>query len=152
VRRGGPTLKRPLLPARVLSPPLRPGIGNRLVVHPPGFREEVENPRARGVPVRRKLGVSDHAHVIFPYHLEEERLSELAGNGQAIGTTGRGIGPCYQDKVGRQCGIRVGDLLDAAGLRERLRFVVPRKASVLQALTDETETVRWFDPEALCDE
>jgi adenylosuccinate synthase len=112
----------------------------------------VERLRAAGIAIGDNLVISDHAHVIFPYHLEEERLSELGADSQAIGTTGRGIGPCYQDKVGRQCGIRVGDLLDAETLRERLRFIVPRKASLLQALAHEAQTIRWFDPGALCDE
>src|SRR5436190_23405938 len=117
----GQTFKLSLLPTGVLRPHVRSVVGNGVVVYLPRFIEEVASLRAAGVSVGDNLVVSDHAHVIFPYHLEEERLSEIAGNGQAIGTTGRGIGPCYQDKVGRQCGIRVGDLLDAAGLRERLR-------------------------------
>src|SRR6516225_10683863 len=125
--RGGQTFKLSLLPTGVLEPRLRSVIGNGVVIYPPRFREEVEHLRTAGMPVGDNLIVSDHAHVIFPYHLEEERLSEQRPDGQNIGTTGRGIGPCYMDKVGRTCGIRVGDLLDAGILRERLRFVVLRK-------------------------
>jgi adenylosuccinate synthase len=127
-------------------------IGNGVVVYPPRFREEVEGLRAAGVPVGDNLVVSDHAHVIMPYHLEEERLSEQDIDGKSIGTTGRGIGPCYMDKVGRTCGIRVGDLLDAATLRERLRFVVPRKNRVLGALAANGQTPRAFDSAQVCDE
>jgi len=101
-------------------------IGNGVVVYPPRFLEEIDQLRQAGIAVGANLALSDHAHVIFPYHLEEERLSEAGGEG-AIGTTGRGIGPCYQDKVGRTCGVRVGDLLRPDHLRERLRFIVPRK-------------------------
>jgi adenylosuccinate synthase len=152
VVRGGQTFKLSLLPTGVLEPRLRSVIGNGLVVYPPRFREEVEQLRAAGVPVGDNLVVSDHAHVIFPYHLEEERLSEQGPDGQAIGTTGRGIGPCYQDKVGRRYGIRVGDLLDAATLRERLRFVVPHKNRMLQALAADGQTAHTFDPNEVCDQ
>src|SRR5947209_4887555 len=147
---GDRTFKLSLLPTGVLHERIRSVIGNGVVVYPPRFREEVEQLRAAGLAVRDHLAVSDRAHVIFPYHMEEERLSE-AGDGTAIGTTGRGIGPCYQDKVGRVCGIRVGDLLRPEVLRERLRFVVPRKTRLLQALANGRE-VRSKDAERIADE
>src|SRR5262249_16971353 len=115
----GQTYKLSLLPTGVLRPRLHSVIANGVVVHPPRFLEEVDSLRVSGIEVTN-LAVSNHAHVIFPYHLEEERLSEQGG-GQAIGTTGRGIGPCYQDKVGRVCGVRVGELLYPKHLRGRLR-------------------------------
>jgi adenylosuccinate synthase len=149
VVRGGKTFKLSLLPTGVLEPRLKSVIGNGVVVYPPRFREEVEQLRSAGIEVGSNLVVSDHAHAIFPYHLEEERLSEHGAAG-AIGTTGRGIGPCYMDKVGRTCGIRVGDLLDAEVLRERLRHVVPRKNLILQALAG--ENVRRFDADEICDQ
>src|SRR5713226_9398888 len=93
----GQTYKLSLLPTGVLHPQLRSVIANGVVVYPPRFLEEVGNLRAGGIEVGDNLVVSDHAHVIFPYHLEEERLLEQ-GSGQLLGTTGRGIGPCYQDK------------------------------------------------------
>ncbi len=143
----GKTYKLSLLPTGVLKPHLRSVIGNGVVVYPPRFLEEVENLRSAGVPVGANLLVSDHAHVIFPYHMEEERLTEQ-GSEQAIGTTGRGIGPCYQDKVGRVCGVRVGELLYPDHLRERLRPIVARKNRVLKALSADAEQ---FDADALCD-
>jgi adenylosuccinate synthase len=145
---GPRTFKLSLLPTGVLHERVRAVIGNGVVVYPLRFREEVEQLRAAGISVGENLIVSDHAHVIFPYHMEEERLSEEE-NGSAIGTTGRGIGPCYQDKVGRVCGIRVGDLLDEATLRSRLGSVVPRKNRILQALSTNGSTVRFFDADAL---
>ncbi|HBI43936.1 MAG TPA: adenylosuccinate synthase, partial [Planctomycetales bacterium] len=93
---GDRTFKLSLLPTGVLKPHVRSVIGNGVVFYPPRFLEEVANLRAAGVSVGENLVVSDHAHVIFPYHMEEERLNE-AGAEQSIGTTGRGIGPCYQD-------------------------------------------------------
>jgi adenylosuccinate synthase len=131
---GDRKFKLSLLPAGVLKPHLKSVIANGVVVYPPRFLEEIDQLRAAGIEVGQNLVLSDHAHVIFPYHLEEEKLSESDDQG-AIGTTGRGIGPCYQDKVGRTCGVRVGELLRPEHLRERLHYIVPRKNRVLQALS-----------------
>jgi adenylosuccinate synthase len=144
----GKTYKLSLLPTGVLQPHLRSVIANGVVVYPPRFLEEIDNLRADGIPVESNLVVSNHAHVIFPYHMEAERLGEL-GAAEAIGTTGRGIGPCYQDKVGRVCGVRVGELLHAEHLRERLRAIVNRKNRILKALSAEAKT---FAADSLCDE
>jgi adenylosuccinate synthase len=143
----GRTFKLSLLPTGVLRPRVRSVIANGVVFYPPRFLEEVANLRAVGVEVGSNLVVSDHAHVIFPYHSEEERLSE--GGGTAIGTTGRGIGPCYQDKVGRQCGVRVGELLRPDHLRQRLGPIVERKNRLLRALSP---TARTFDAAAVAAE
>jgi adenylosuccinate synthase len=144
----GKTFKFSLLPTGVLRPNLRSVIGNGVVVNPVRFLEEVGQLRAAGVPVGDNLLVSDHAHVIFPYHAEEERLSELSGE-QTIGTTGRGIGPCYQDKVGRVCSVRLGELLHPERLRDRLRVIVPRKNRLLRALSGDA---KQFDAEKLFEE
>jgi adenylosuccinate synthase len=146
--RDGRTFKFSLLPTGLLQPHVRSVIANGVVVYPPRFLEEVDNLRQAGVAVGDNLAVSDHAHVIFPYHMEEERLNEQSGDG-GIGTTGRGIGPCYQDKVGRVCGIRVGELLYSDHLRERLRVVVARKNQLLRALSP---NARFFDADAVCAE
>jgi adenylosuccinate synthase len=145
---GGRTFKFSLLPTGVLRPHLRSVIGNGVVVNPVRFREEVGQLQSAGVTVGDNLLVSDHAHLIFPYHMEEERLSEQNGE-QTLGTTGRGIGPCYQDKVGRVCALRVGEMLYPERLRERLRAIVPRKNRILQALAAEA---RQFDADALTEE
>jgi adenylosuccinate synthase len=145
---GGQVFKFSLLPTGVLKPRVRSVIANGVVVHPPRFLEEVDNLRAAGVSVGDNLLVSDHAHVIFPYHLEEERLNET-GSADAIGTTGRGIGPCYQDKVGRLHAVRAGELLHPEKLRRRLGPIVARKNLVLRALAPSAKT---FDVDALCDE
>jgi adenylosuccinate synthase len=144
---GGRTFKLSLLPTGVLRPKVRSVIANGVVVYPPRFLEEVAGLRDAGIAVGDNLLVSDHAHVIFPYHMEEERLGEVCS--QAIGTTGRGIGPCYQDKVGRQCAVRVGELLDTEHLRCRLGPIVDRKNRILRALSPEART---FDASALADE
>jgi adenylosuccinate synthase len=148
---GQRTFKLSLLPAGVLKPHLQSVIGNGVVIYPPRFLEEIDQLRQGGIPVGANLALSDHAHVIFPYHLEEERLTESDGEG-AIGTTGRGIGPCYQDKVGRTFGIRVGDLLRPDHLRDRLRFVVPRKNKICQALAGTGGVPKMLQADAICEE
>src|SRR5438105_8808626 len=134
VVRDGKTYKLSLLPTGILSPHMQAVIGNGVVVNPVRFLEEVNNLRDAGIAVGDNLVLSDHAHLIFPYHVEEERLFEQ-GSEQAIGTTGRGIGPCYQDKVGRSNGIRVGELLYPDHFREHLGCVVGRKNKMLRALS-----------------
>src|SRR4051812_19967425 len=135
----GQTFKLSLLPTGILRSGVRSVIANGVVVHPPTFLQELTNLRKAGITVsHEQLVVSSRAHVIFPYHLEEERLSEQ-GADKAIGTTGRGIGPCYQDKVGRSFAVRVGELLDEAHLRKRLGVIVERKNRVLRALSPTAE-------------
>ena len=146
--KNGKTYKLSLLPTGILSSHMQAVIGNGVVVNPTRFFEEVENLRNAGIAVGDNLILSNHAHVIFPYHAEEERLAEQ-GAASAIGTTGRGIGPCYQDKLSRSSGIRVGDLLHPVHLRERLRAIVPRKNTVFSALATDAKR---FDADALADE
>lgn len=134
VVRDGRTFKLSLIPSGVLDPSRVAVIGNGVVVDPRRFREEVGQLRAAGVTVDKNLLISSHAHVILPYHFEEERLVE-ANKPASIGTTGRGIGPCYQDKAGRRHAIRVGDLLDEPRLRERLTTIIQHKSRVLGALS-----------------
>jgi adenylosuccinate synthase len=145
---GGKTYKFSLLPTGILKPHLKAVIANGVVVNPVRFFEEISQLRASGITIGENLVVSDHAHVIFPYHLEEERLGE-AQAGQAIGTTGRGIGPCYMDKAGRTCAVRLGELLHAEHLRARLIPIVERKNRILRGLSAEART---FDASALADE
>jgi adenylosuccinate synthase len=146
----GKTFKLSLLPTGVIRPNVRSVIGNGVVVYPPRFFEEVDSLKAGGVDVSGSLSLSDHAHVIFPYHMEEERLAESGGSGK-IGTTGRGIGPCYQDKVGRRFGIRVGELLRPQQLRDRLNAIVPIKNRLLAAFS-EGETPKAMDAARIADE
>src|SRR6476619_5550277 len=148
----GKTFKLSLLPTGVIRPNIRSVIGNGVVVYPPRFLEEVEQLRTGGIDVSGTLKLSDHAHVIFPYHMEEEKLAESGAAGK-IGTTGRGIGPCYQDKVGRRFGIRVGELLHAEHLRDRLGYVVPFKNRLLRAFANgHADTLQALEPEAVAAE
>ena len=149
---GDRTFKLSLLPTGVLNPNVTSVIGNGVVVYPPQLLKEIEQLEAGGIHVGKNLAVSDRAHVIFPYHIAEEAATEQGGTSSAIGTTGRGIGPCYQDKVGRSGGVRVGELMYADHLRERLRTLMPRKNRVIRALAGEQGTPAPFDADKVCDE
>ena len=115
-----------LLPSGILHPGVRCVIGNGVVVDPDALFAEVETLATQGVEVGDRLLISDKAHVILPYHRELEVLAEARRGDRRIGTTSRGIGPSYEDKVGRR-GIRVADLCDtsddgplAAAIRENV--------------------------------
>lgn len=131
-----------LIPSGILNPKKRNIIGNGVVVDPEKLLEEIDKLRARGVHVETNLQVSDRAHVVMPYHKEqdaalEEFLSGVASSERgsfAIGTTRRGIGPAYADKVNRSTAIRMGDLLDAEYLRDRLRVICRLRTAELKAL------------------
>ena len=118
-----------LVPSGIFWPQVTCAIGNGVVVDPDVFRQEVEGLQSRGVDVSR-LQVSDRAHVIMPYHIVLDQLEEEARGSEALGTTGRGVGPAYMDKTGRT-GIRVGDLLDPEGLLFRLRDIVKQKNALI---------------------
>ncbi len=107
-------------------------IGNGVAIDPALLLREIETLASRGVSVDN-LFVSDRCHVIMPWHPLIDVADEQLRGAAAIGTTGRGVGPCFADKVGR-IGIRIGDLVDADALRARLSFVLPYKNAVLEKL------------------
>jgi adenylosuccinate synthase len=147
---GDRTFKLSILPTGILKPKVKSVIGNGLVILPERLLEEIDQLEKAGIPVGTNLAVSEHAHVIFPYHLEEEKIWE-SNQGNSIGTTGRGIGPCYQDKIGRVNAIRMGELLDPVHLREKLRVIVPRKNQLLKAFASGPDTLRQFNPDIITD-
>jgi adenylosuccinate synthase len=142
----GKAYKLSLLPTGILNPNVTSVVGNGVVIDPEKLQDEISTLRRGGIHVGENLVVSNHAHVIFPYHKEEDRLQEGAAAGGAIGTTGRGIGPCYQDKLGRLRGVRVGELLHPEHLRQRLEAIVPYKNRLLRGLCPDAPT---FDAAAL---
>src|SRR5438067_3040543 len=124
---GGVTHKLQLLPSGSVNPRVKNVIGNGLVVDPAALLEEMQRLRAAGI--EPQVFVSDRAHVILPIHRLLDGAFEDKGNG--FGTTRKGIGPAYTDKAAR-VGVRMGDLLDGAALRERLRALLPEKLLLLQ--------------------
>ncbi|OGN99277.1 MAG: adenylosuccinate synthase [Chloroflexi bacterium RBG_13_52_12] len=103
-------------------------IGNGVVINPAVLNSEVDDLNARGIDTS-KLLISDRAHLIMPYHIRMEGLEEEALGGKAIGTTRKGIGPAFADKVART-GIRAGDLLDKEVLRDRLATALENKNKI----------------------
>ncbi len=120
------------IPSGILQPRARCVIGNGVVLDPETLLAEIEELERRGVAVSGRLLVSDRAHLVLPYHKLIDRASERR---QKIGTTGRGIGPAYEDKYGRR-GIRVGDLRDLERAGALVREGVDRANRLLQLLED----------------
>ncbi len=118
-----------LLPSGVLSPEVTPVIGNGVVIDPEVLLREIDGLRDRGVSCGRLL-ISANAHLIMPYHRALDKVTERYLGSARIGTTGRGIGPTYADKVART-GIRVQDLLDPGILSQKLELVLRERNQVL---------------------
>ena len=112
-----------LIPSGILRPDALCLIGNGVVLSPAALRKEIEGLEATGIDVRSRLKISPATPLIMPYHIALDQAREKAAGGKAIGTTGRGIGPAYEDKVARR-GVRVADLNYPKELAEKLREVM----------------------------
>jgi adenylosuccinate synthase len=146
----GITYKLSLIPTGILRPEIDCVIGNGVVIHPPALLNEIEALSRQGVTIGSRLRISDRAHVILPYHLAEERLTEESASvADHLGTTRRGIGPCYRDKVGRVHGVRVGDLYHPDRFREHLGRIIGYKNRLLAAMLPDFEPL---DATAVADE
>ena len=122
-----------LVPSGILHPGKLCVIGNGVVVDPAALLEETGHLEKRGISVRGRLHVSSNAHLIMPYHKAIEKESERLKGARRIGTTGRGIGPAYVDKMAR-IGIRVGDLLEPDLFREKLTTNLAEMNHLLEQL------------------
>src|SRR5690349_1872116 len=109
-----------LIPSGILHPGIACVIGNGVVIDPQALFAEIDELGKNGIDTRDRIVVSDKAHLILPYHRDLDLLSEARRGERKIGTTSRGIGPAYEDKIARR-GIRVGDLADPTGLEENVR-------------------------------
>ncbi|HTX34807.1 MAG TPA: adenylosuccinate synthase [Bryobacteraceae bacterium] len=118
-----------LVPSGILRPGKQAVIGNGLVLDPAALLEEIDALESAGVPVRENLSISDRAHVLFPAHRMMEKMSEGRPGRVSIGTTSRGIGPCYEDKTGRR-GIRMASLFDREFFRAQYDSVMEEKAII----------------------
>jgi adenylosuccinate synthase len=131
---GGQTYKLSLMPSGILRPGVQCVVTGGVVLNPQSLLGEIDGLVSRGVKVGQNLMLSDRVHVIFPWHFEEEkRLNPRSADGESIGTTMRGIGPCYRDKVGRSHAIRLGDLY-RPGIKSRIEQIVSDKNRMLEAL------------------
>lgn len=129
-----------LMPSGVLYEGTLNIIGNGVVFDPEGFLQEVEKLKSQNVDIST-IKIDERAHMIFPYHKRIDELEEEARKEQEIGTTKRGIGPCYMDKIERS-GIRVGDLLDLDKLEKNIYYQVERKNELLKKIYNSD----GFDP------
>jgi adenylosuccinate synthase len=112
-----------LVPSGILRDNVKCLIGNGVVLSPSALFDELDMLERAGVPATERLGISAACPLILPYHIALDQARELKRGAKAIGTTGRGIGPAYEDKTSRR-GIRLGELLDARHFEERLREVM----------------------------
>ncbi|MDQ2076362.1 adenylosuccinate synthase [Marinimicrobium sp. ABcell2] len=112
-----------LIPSGVLRDDVQCLIGNGVVVSPEALFKEIAELEAQGVPVRERLRLSSSCPLILPYHIELDQAREIARGAAKIGTTGRGIGPAYEDKVARR-GLRLGDLLNPQRFAAKLKEVM----------------------------
>ena len=118
-----------LVPSGIFAPHAISIIGNGVVINPAVLLDEIDQLNQHGVDTSR-LFISDRAHLIMPYHLLLDGLEEKLRGGKAIGTTGKGIGPAFADKIAR-IGIRTSDLLDKETFLERLRSILEYKNTIL---------------------
>ena len=147
VKAGGHTLKLHLIPSGILYPHITPVIADGVVVDPRVLLEEMDELGARGIDSSRLL-VSTNAHLIMPYHLELDKVTERYLGKQRLGTTKRGIGPAYADKAAR-IGLRVQDLTDEKIFRQKLEVVLKEKNAILSKVynrlpLDHEEIVRDY--------
>ena len=134
-----------LIPSGILTPRVTNVIGNGVVVDPGVLLEELAGLEERGVDTRNLL-ISADAHLIMPYHVAIDKVTERYLGKARIGTTGRGIGPCYQDKIAR-VGVRVQDLLDEKILRQKVEAALDYKNQVLVKVYNR----RALDPDEVAD-
>src|SRR5438876_1611575 len=123
-----------LIPSGILHPAITCVIGNGVVIDPQALFAEVDELARNGIDVDNRVIVSDKAHLILPYHRDLDLLSEARRGERKIGTTSRGIGPAYEDKIARR-GIRVCDLADPAGLEQSVRDNVTARNRLVQDST-----------------
>lgn len=144
---GGQKYKLSLIPSGIFRSRVQCVIAGGVVLNPASILDEIDGLVQRGVVIGKNLMISDRAHVILPWHFEEDRLlNDRCASGEAIGTTMRGIGPCYRDKVGRSLAVRLGDMY-RANFRERIVQITQAKREMLAGLGGSSQIT--LDAEAI---
>ena len=123
-----------LLPSGAIRPNVLCVIASGVVIDPECLTKEIEALQQKNIALKNRLFISENAHVVLDYHKKEDQLREEALGENKIGTTIRGIGPCYADKVGRSCAVRMADLRDLEGLKTKLQNIVDYKNKIFAAL------------------
>ena len=146
---GDETYKLHHIPSGILDPGVINYIAPGVVINPTTMLEEIDGLAARGVDVTANLRVSERAHLVMPWHrIEDATINATAMRGESIGTTGRGIGPCYRDKVGRTYAIRMVDLIDASR-DEKIATVAEQKVALLRKLGATEDDLATIAPETM---
>lgn len=139
----GQTYKLSLVPSGIFRSHVQCVVAAGVVLNPAGILDEIDSLTARGVTVGSNLMLSDRAHVIFPWHFVEDGLLDKCTGGEAIGTTLRGIGPCYRDKVGRAFAVRLGDMY-REGFSTRIEQIAQAKSQMLGEKLDAGQIDRSY--------
>jgi adenylosuccinate synthase len=146
----GESYKLSLVPSGIFRSEVKCVIAGGVVLNPASFIGELDGLISRGISVDN-LMLSDRAHIVLPWHMEEDKyLNALCTGGEAIGTTMRGIGPCYRDKIGRSLAIRVADMY-RDDFEEKIATIVEAKRKIIVGLGAEENDVH-LDPKAIYEE
>ncbi len=137
------------IPSGILHPQVQNLITPGVVINPTTMLDEIDALAARGIDCSQNLRISERAHLVMPWHMAEDRqINATELRGESIGTTNRGIGPCYRDKVGRTHAIRMTDLVQPHR-DERIRTVAEQKLVLLKGLGANDEELRQIAPETI---
>ena len=119
------------IPSGILNEHVQNVVGPGVVMNPPTILQEIDSLAERGIDVSKNMMLSDRMHVVFPWHIEEDKITnQEPSGGESIGTTLRGIGPCYRDKVGRTNAVRLGDMF-RDDFADRIQRIVTTKSRLL---------------------
>ncbi|MDM8009198.1 MAG: adenylosuccinate synthase [Phycisphaerae bacterium] len=138
-----------LLPVGILSPNKTAVVGPGVALDLAGIIDEIDKLAARGITIGDRLRISDRANLVMPWHKKQDNLSEAALGDKKIGTTARGIGPCYADKMQRATAIRVVDLAKPDRLRQKIERITQFKNTMFTALYNDREPL---DAKAVADQ
>ncbi len=131
-----------LIPSAILRPQCISVLANGVVIDPVQLIREIDALEQRGIAIESNLKISSQAHVVMPYHSRQDKLAEEKLGDKKIGTTARGIGPCYADKASRHFAVRMADLIEPDRLQNRLSHIVPEKNAIFGALFG-SEPMAW---------
>ncbi len=144
---GDETYKLHHIPSGILHPQVQNFITPGVVINPATMLDEIDGLAQRGIHCERNMRVSERAHLVMPWHIAEDKIiNSTAVRGESIGTTNRGIGPCYRDKVGRTHAIRMADLVQDAR-DERIGTVAEQKVQLLSKMGAPQEDLDSISPE-----
>jgi adenylosuccinate synthase len=147
----GKKYKLSLVPSGIFRPSVQCVIAGGVVLNPKSILEEIDGLKGQGIGIEKNLIISGRAHVIFPWHALEDAIYNGIGGGEAIGTTGRGIGPCYQDKVGRSLAIRLGDFYKP-DFKAKIETIVNVKNKIFAGLSGAGQDDRQLNAEQIYEE